>query len=53
MIRIKKKVVPSKAKASRRILRSLSEKEAIDAVLRAMKEPPLKGDIRALMKKVR
>ena len=37
----------------RRALRRLSEHEAVEAVLRASKEPNLKGDLRTLMRKIK
>lgn len=43
----------NKADVVRRALTSLSEEEAVQAVLKAMSEPLLRGDIRDLMKKVR
>ena len=42
----------NKADLVRRALRSLSEQEAVDAVLAAEREPVLKGDIRELMRKI-
>ncbi|MCX6789995.1 MAG: type II toxin-antitoxin system ParD family antitoxin [Candidatus Kaiserbacteria bacterium] len=43
----------NKADVVRRALISFSEEEAVQAVLKAMNEPLLRGDIRDLMKKVR
>ena len=43
----------NKAEVVRRALKQLSEEEAVQAVLRAEKEPILKGDLRELMKKIK
>ena len=43
----------NKADVVRRAIVSFSEEEAVQDVLRAMREPVLKGDIRGLMKKIR
>ncbi len=45
-------VVPNKAEALRQALKKYLEDLAVDAVLRASKEPRLKGDIDDLMKKI-
>ena len=42
----------SRADVMRRALKSLSEQEAVRAVLEAMEEPTLKGDLRILAKKI-
>ena len=41
----------NKADVVRRAIDKLSEEEAINSVLRAIKEPSLSGDLRTLMKK--
>jgi|SRR3989344_1284492 len=43
----------NRAAVMRRALKRLSEEEAIEAVLRAQKEPYLKGDLRTLMRKLK
>lgn len=43
----------NKADVVRRALLSFSEEEAVQDVLKAMREPLLRGDVRDLMKKVR
>ncbi len=42
----------NKADVVRRALTAFAEEEAVEAVLRAEREPVLKGDIRELMKKI-
>lgn len=42
----------NKADVVRRALVAMSEEEAVEAVLRAEREPTLKGNIRNLMKKI-
>jgi len=42
----------NKAQVVRRALKLLSEEEAVNAVLKAEKEPTLKGDLKQLMKKM-
>ncbi len=41
----------NKADVVRKALRQMSDDEAVEAVLRAEKEPTIKGDLRTLMKK--
>ncbi|MBI3019883.1 MAG: ribbon-helix-helix protein, CopG family [Parcubacteria group bacterium] len=43
----------SRADVMRKALLRLAEDEAVEAVLRAEKEPTLKGDLRTLVKKLR
>ena len=43
----------NRAAVMRRALKRLCEEEAVEAVLRAQKEPYLKGDLRALMRKLK
>lgn len=43
----------SRAAVMRKALERLAEDEAVEAVLRAEKEPVLRGDLRELMKKFR
>lgn len=43
----------NKADVVRKALKLLEEEEAINAVLRAEKEPILRGDLRKLMKKIK
>ncbi len=43
----------NKADVVRRALISFSEEDAVQEVLKAMREPLLRGDIRDLMKKIR
>ncbi len=43
----------SRADVMRKALERLAEDEAVEAVLRAEKEPTLKGDLRTLVKKLR
>ncbi len=50
---IKEGKADNKAQVVRRALIRLSEEEAIEAVLRAEKEPILRGDIRDLMRKLK
>ncbi|MDO8522353.1 MAG: type II toxin-antitoxin system ParD family antitoxin [bacterium] len=42
----------NKADVVRRALRAMSEEEAVEAVLRAAREPTLRGNLRELMKKI-
>ena len=42
----------NKAEVVRKAIKFLAEEEAVNAVLRAEKEPTLKGDLRDLMKKI-
>lgn len=42
----------NKADVVRRALQAMSEDEAVEAVLRAEREPTLRGDIRVLMRKI-
>jgi len=48
---VKNGVGTNKADVMRKALSRLSEEEAINAVLRAEKEPTLHGDLRKLVKK--
>ena len=41
----------NKADVVRRAIMRLAEEEAVQTVLRAQQEPPLRGDLRELMKK--
>ena len=50
---VKSGVASNRAAVMRRALERLSEEEAIAAVLRAQKEPTLRGDLRQLMKKIK
>ena len=43
----------NKADVVRKALKLLEEEEAINVVLKAEKEPTLRGDIRKLMKKIK
>ena len=43
----------NKAEVVRKALKLLEAEEAINAVLKAEKEPTLRGDIRKLMKKIK
>ena len=43
----------SRADVMRKALERLAEDEAVEAVLRAEREPVLRGDLRELMKKFR
>jgi Arc/MetJ-type ribon-helix-helix transcriptional regulator len=43
----------NRAAVMRKALIRLSEVEAVEAVLRASKEPTLRGDLRSLMKKIK
>ncbi len=43
----------SRADVMRKALERLAEDEAVEAVLRAEKEPTLRGDLRTLVKKLR
>ncbi len=43
----------NKAQVVRRALKLLEEEEAVQAVLKAQKEPVLRGDLRELMKKIK
>jgi Arc/MetJ-type ribon-helix-helix transcriptional regulator len=45
-------VAPNKAEIMRTALRRLAEEEAVAAVLRAEREPTLRGDLRTLVKKL-
>lgn len=45
-------VAPNRAAVMRKALDKLAEIEAVEAVLRAQREPTLKGDIRTLMRKI-
>ncbi len=50
---VKKGFAPTKAEVVRRAITRLSEQEAVEEVLRAHREPMLRGDLRELMKKIR
>ena len=50
---VKSGVAGNRAAVMRKALTRLSEEEAIEAVLRAEKEPTLRGDLRDLMKKIK
>ena len=50
---VKEGKADNKAQVVRRALKKFAEDEAVEAVLRAEKEKPLKGDLRMLMKKLR
>jgi Arc/MetJ-type ribon-helix-helix transcriptional regulator len=50
---VQQDVGSSRADVMRRALKLLSEEEAVRAVLDAMKEPTLKGNLRELAKKIR
>ena len=43
----------NKAEVVRKALKLLEEEEAVNVVLKAEKEPTLRGDIRKLMKKIK
>ena len=43
----------NKADVVRRALIAMEEEEAVQSVLRAQKEPVIRGDIRILMKKIK
>ncbi|MFZ2521991.1 MAG: hypothetical protein WAX44_02025 [Minisyncoccia bacterium] len=43
----------NKADVVRRALKSYAEEEAIDAVLKAQREPTLRGNLKELMKKLK
>ena len=49
---IKEGKADNKAQVVRRALKKFAEDEAVEAVLRAEKEKPLKGDLRMLMNKL-
>jgi len=44
---------PTKSEVVRRAIARLAEEEAVQDVLKAMREPLLRGDLRDLMKKIR
>ncbi len=44
---------PTKSEVVRRAITRLAEEEAVQDVLKAMREPLLRGDLRDLMKKIR
>ena len=46
-------IAPNKAEAVRMALKKFGEEQAVEAVLRAQKEPSLHGDIDTLARKVR
>lgn len=43
----------NKAQVVRRALQLLAEEEAVQSVLRAQREPTLRGDLRGLLKKIK
>ena len=43
----------NKAEVVRKALKLLEEEEAVNVVLKAEKEPTLRGDVRKLMKKIK
>ena len=45
-------VAPNRAAVMRKALEKLAENEAVEAVLRAAREPSLKGDLDDLLKKI-
>lgn len=49
---VKKGYAPNKAEVMRKALIFLAEEEAVQDVLRAEKEPTLRGDLRELAKKI-
>jgi len=53
MAYIKEGKADNKAQVVRHALARLSEEEAVEAVLRAAKEPIVRGDIRDLMRKLK
>jgi putative addiction module CopG family antidote len=50
---VKNGLAPNKAEVVRKALKLLREEEAINEVLRAEKEPLLRGDLRKLAKKLK
>ena len=50
---VKKGFAPNKAEVMRKALIFLAEEEAVQDVLRAEKEPILRGDLRELIKKIK
>lgn len=50
---VKSGVADNRAAVMRKALTRLTEEEAISAILRAEKEPTLRGDLRDLMKKIK
>ena len=50
---VKNGVASNKAAVVRRAIEKLAEDEAVNSVLAAQNEPTLRGDLRALMKKIR
>lgn len=50
---VKSGVASNRAAVMRRALERLTEEEAVQAVLRAEREPSLRGDLRDLMKKIK
>ena len=50
---VKSGVASNRAAVMRRALERLTEDEAVAAVLRAEREPTLRGDLRDLMKKIK
>ena len=50
---VKSGVASSRAAVMRKALTRLTEEEAVEAILRAEREPILRGDLRNLMKKIK
>lgn len=50
---IKSGFANNKAEVMRKALERLTEDEAVEAVLRALREPTLRGDLKDLMKKIK
>lgn len=50
---IKSGYAPTKSEVVRRAITRLAEEEAVQDVLKAMREPLLRGDLHDLMKKIR
>jgi len=50
---IKEGKADNKAQVVRRALTKFAEDEVVEAILRAQKEPLLKGDLRTLMRKLK
>ena len=49
---VKQGVASNDAEFARRAIRKYIEDQAVEAVLRASKEPPLKGNLKELAKKI-
>lgn len=50
---VKKGLASNKAEVVRKALKLLEEEEAVMAVLKAEKEPTIRGDLRKLIKKIK